>query len=404
MAISDRDRKILWGRSGNRCAFPNCPASLIKVVSPEREDLISVIGEECHIVAEEEEGPRGKSKLTKKERNKYDNLILLCRSHHKEIDDHDTYYTVEKLKAFKARHEEEISNSEAGKSKFIFTKTSMRYLYASILLITYLYILIVTVESKGITPLEMLCILVFNIVVATVYFLLVKSNNKFKEVYENYYAPQLNTYKSNSKYPIEVVINDKGISNSRGDRVLQRNILIKNNANKIIDKIVGQVIFYNNNIRMRTVEFEKSKIKSEKIEIIDETVFSNISGEWDEVEIDILEIEYGSIIQKNLQLSGIKLIRTYYFVLNYFNYWTIFGRTIPYEVTWLREETRGLWSWFKFVPVIYSKNSKRHVYPYTLYKRILQIIIIFLIISILVATTLGFFVLIKIILMIFNLV
>ncbi len=43
-------------------------------------------GEQAHIVAEEEEGPRGKSVLSKEERNSYHNHILLCPNCHTKID------------------------------------------------------------------------------------------------------------------------------------------------------------------------------------------------------------------------------------------------------------------------------------------------------------------------------
>jgi hypothetical protein len=36
----------------------------------------------------------------------YENLILLCRKHHKQVDDQVTYYTVERLQAIKRAHEE----------------------------------------------------------------------------------------------------------------------------------------------------------------------------------------------------------------------------------------------------------------------------------------------------------
>ena len=46
----------------------------------------------------------GNSPLTYEERNKYDNLILMCKVHHKIIDDQPNTYTVEVLKSMKAAH------------------------------------------------------------------------------------------------------------------------------------------------------------------------------------------------------------------------------------------------------------------------------------------------------------
>ncbi len=63
------------------------------------------LGEQAHIVAESESGPRGKSLLLADERNSYHNLILLCPTHHTEIDKNEADYPVEKLHILKSRHE-----------------------------------------------------------------------------------------------------------------------------------------------------------------------------------------------------------------------------------------------------------------------------------------------------------
>jgi hypothetical protein len=99
-----KTHKMLWGRAANVCAFPDCKKLL--VADETETDDPSVIGEEAHIVAKKENGPRGISPLTEEQRNKYDNLILLCSIHHKIIDDQENEYTVEKLKSFKKAHEE----------------------------------------------------------------------------------------------------------------------------------------------------------------------------------------------------------------------------------------------------------------------------------------------------------
>jgi hypothetical protein len=103
MGISLKTHKMLWGRSGNMCAFPDCKKIL--VVDETLTDDPSVIGEEAHIVAQKKDGPRGLSELTPEQRDKYDNLILLCSIHHKIVDDQEHKYTVDQLKEFKANHE-----------------------------------------------------------------------------------------------------------------------------------------------------------------------------------------------------------------------------------------------------------------------------------------------------------
>ena len=103
MGIELKTQKMLWGRSGNICAFPNCKKELVMDISD--TDDISVVGEEAHIVARKQDGPRGNSSMTSEHRDKYDNLILLCRIHHKVIDDHPDNYSVENLIDLKKTHE-----------------------------------------------------------------------------------------------------------------------------------------------------------------------------------------------------------------------------------------------------------------------------------------------------------
>ena len=74
-------------------------------------DDASLIGQEAHIVAQKKNGPRGKSTLTDDQRNKYDNLILLCSNHHKLIDDQEIKYTVELLKEYKIKHEKWVKKN-----------------------------------------------------------------------------------------------------------------------------------------------------------------------------------------------------------------------------------------------------------------------------------------------------
>jgi len=74
-------------------------------------DSDSVIGEECHIVARELDGPRGNSSLPVNDRDNVDNLLLLCRNHHKMIDDQLNTFTVDDLKAIKSKHEDWVRES-----------------------------------------------------------------------------------------------------------------------------------------------------------------------------------------------------------------------------------------------------------------------------------------------------
>jgi hypothetical protein len=53
----------------------------------EEATLPTLVGENCHIVAESDGGPRANPTMSIPDRNSYQNLILLCRNHHKVIDD-----------------------------------------------------------------------------------------------------------------------------------------------------------------------------------------------------------------------------------------------------------------------------------------------------------------------------
>ncbi|MDQ8432209.1 hypothetical protein Q3D33_04705 [Enterococcus faecium] len=114
MGISVKTRKLLWGKAANRCSMCDCRRELI--MDETETDDYSVVGEECHIVAREKDGPRGESTLSKEERDKYDNLVLMCSIHHKVIDDQPNTYTVELLKNIKLEHETWVRDNLNSKS------------------------------------------------------------------------------------------------------------------------------------------------------------------------------------------------------------------------------------------------------------------------------------------------
>lgn len=101
MSISDRDLKLLWGRSGNRCAMCKCELSH----DEEHANGAIRLGEQAHMVAKEVGGKRGNSILTPHERDAYANLILLCPTDHTRIDESEADYPVEKLISIKVEHE-----------------------------------------------------------------------------------------------------------------------------------------------------------------------------------------------------------------------------------------------------------------------------------------------------------
>jgi hypothetical protein len=107
MPITDKTRKILWGRSGNRCAM--CRWEL--VIDATSADDESVVGEECHIVSRKGQGPRHDPAFPNERLDDPENLILLCRVHHKMVDDQFEKYTVALLLELKRNHEKWVSET-----------------------------------------------------------------------------------------------------------------------------------------------------------------------------------------------------------------------------------------------------------------------------------------------------
>ena len=105
MTILDRTRKLLWGRSGSRCAV--CRRELIMPSTPVDDE--SIIGDECHIVSARPSGPRYDPEYAHKKLDGYANLLLLCKVHHKLIDDQVSEYSVSRLVNNKASHEKWVS-------------------------------------------------------------------------------------------------------------------------------------------------------------------------------------------------------------------------------------------------------------------------------------------------------
>lgn len=100
--MKEREIKLLWGKSGGRCAFERCRTEL-------SEENI-VLGEQAHIIARSKVGPRGDNDLDAKAREKYENLILLCSHHHTLIDKNPDKFPVERLLEMKAKHERWVSD------------------------------------------------------------------------------------------------------------------------------------------------------------------------------------------------------------------------------------------------------------------------------------------------------
>ncbi len=100
--ISNEVMRLLYAHSGNRCAYPNCHAPIF-----EEDGLLTA--ECCHIKAFSPGGPRYDAAQTDEERNSGDNLILLCTRHHRIVDADEQTYTVDLLREYKQKHEQQYS-------------------------------------------------------------------------------------------------------------------------------------------------------------------------------------------------------------------------------------------------------------------------------------------------------
>lgn len=92
MAVSQRTMNQLWGRAGARCYLDRSE----ELSRTQSGDVL--VGEVAHIIGRKHSGPRGRSKLTRDERDLIDNLVLLCPTHHREVDKNPKVWTVKRLR------------------------------------------------------------------------------------------------------------------------------------------------------------------------------------------------------------------------------------------------------------------------------------------------------------------
>lgn len=100
-----KELATLWGKSAGRCNICNTNLFIDATTGVEVK-----AGEVAHIVglSDGPRAPRGQSSLSKKERDRAENLILLCEKHHTEIDARVDLYSVEYLTELKRKFEERI--------------------------------------------------------------------------------------------------------------------------------------------------------------------------------------------------------------------------------------------------------------------------------------------------------
>ena len=119
MAINERVKQILWGKSGATCSFPGCHLGL--VASANNKDPSVTLGEIGHIVAQSSGGPRNDHSPPGGHVDGHDNLILLCHAHHEIVDRQPQTYTVEKLAQMKVDHEIWVEQQLTPRQRFLDT-------------------------------------------------------------------------------------------------------------------------------------------------------------------------------------------------------------------------------------------------------------------------------------------
>jgi len=109
MSITEKAIKLLWSNAAGRCSFIDCDERL--TVEQAAHSAPYTLGEMAHIKGKSRGSNRYDDSQTDKERDSYENLILLCPNHHTLIDrpENEETYSVEVLTQMKIDHEERIS-------------------------------------------------------------------------------------------------------------------------------------------------------------------------------------------------------------------------------------------------------------------------------------------------------
>ncbi|MBL0385621.1 HNH endonuclease [Tumebacillus sp. ITR2] len=104
--IPEKIKIRLWVMAAGRCQYEGCNQTLYTDTITKKDFNIAYI---AHIVADRPEGPRGDEVLSDKLKSDISNLMLMCDTHHRLIDQEDEEgHPVEKLQEMKRKHEQRI--------------------------------------------------------------------------------------------------------------------------------------------------------------------------------------------------------------------------------------------------------------------------------------------------------
>jgi hypothetical protein len=101
--------KIAFGRSANRCAFPECPPVTLDNGVP----LLEI----AHISSFSAGSPRYSPSLARAGADSADNIIILCPTHHRLVDKNPEIFTVEELTKIRDAHYERVQRALSTEQK-----------------------------------------------------------------------------------------------------------------------------------------------------------------------------------------------------------------------------------------------------------------------------------------------
>lgn len=107
--------KVLWSRAHNQCAFPTCmqPLTEQSVDATTGEVRTNPVGEQAHIRSYRPGGPRYDPEFPSTKLHHYENLILLCPTHHAKVDAiGGAEFTVDALIEMRETHETQEKRRE----------------------------------------------------------------------------------------------------------------------------------------------------------------------------------------------------------------------------------------------------------------------------------------------------
>lgn len=104
-SVKEKTKLVLMGKSGGKCEFRGCNE---RITEEAVTNTTGNYGNFAHIIADSPNGPRGDEILSKKLCDSQENIMVMCRVHHKLIDDNPEIYTVDVLNKMKKEHEDYI--------------------------------------------------------------------------------------------------------------------------------------------------------------------------------------------------------------------------------------------------------------------------------------------------------